>query len=239
MAFESILNLTANSSASLMSNSAGSFDFDLVTIEQHASKLRLTENPIEGGASVADHAVLEPKEITINGLVVGYTPAKRPLSNLISSNGLIDYVLPIEIKSITAQAEQAVKSIQSAYEAVSNTANKVIADFLPDYSIPAFDSSSSDRIAGAYEQLLLLQRSGEPLTLQTSTRQYKNMMIVSIQMNQQTKMTGEFSIVLREIFIVETKIANGLKASSGKRQNLGKTQPKENHTSALKAIMKG
>lgn len=241
MAFESILNSLSGSS-SLISNSSGSFDFDLVTIEQHTSKLRLTENPVESGANVSDHAVLDPKEITVNGLMVGYTPTKGPVSSLIGSTGLISYLLPVEVKAITAQAEQAVKQVASAFSAVSQSSTKVIADFLPDYLGSLFDKSSSDRISSAYDQLLSLQKSGEPLTLQTTTKQYENMMIISITMNQQTYMTGEFSLVLREIFIVETQTASGLEASSKSggtgtgKQNLGKTQPSGKSASTLKAI---
>ncbi len=57
--------------ASVVNRAVGTFHFDVVTSEGHDSTLRLTENPIESGAAVADHAVLEPKEITINGVMVG------------------------------------------------------------------------------------------------------------------------------------------------------------------------
>ncbi|WP_350305173.1 phage baseplate protein [Photorhabdus viridis] len=60
--------------ASVITRSIGEFQFDCVTIENHESSLRITENPIESGVAIADHAVLEPKEITITGVMVGYEP---------------------------------------------------------------------------------------------------------------------------------------------------------------------
>ena len=71
MAFQSILN-KSSSNTGLIITEAGTFSLDINTVEQHTSKLRVTENPIENGANIADHAVLDPKEVTVNGLVVSY-----------------------------------------------------------------------------------------------------------------------------------------------------------------------
>lgn len=220
MAFESILSLLNSNTGSLIASSSASFDFDAVTIQQHASKLRLTDNPIESGATITDHAVLDPKEITLNGIMVGYTPPSNLVSSKISSYSLIDYALPIEVKTITAQAENAVNKVSSAFTAVTNQYEQLAADFLPTYASISSDTSSTDRIAKGYEALLAIQRCGETLDVQTQLKTYSNMMIVSISALQQTAMSAEFSIVLREVFIVNTKIGTGLK------RNLGVTQPK-------------
>ena len=71
MAVQSILNKSA-SNTGLIITEAGTFSLDINTVEQHTSKLRVTENPIENGANIADHAVLDPKEVTVNGIVVSY-----------------------------------------------------------------------------------------------------------------------------------------------------------------------
>lgn len=220
MTLSSILsNLTGNS-ASLLTNSKGSFDFDAVTVEQHSSKLRKTENPVESGAKISDHAVLEPKEITINGIMVGYNPPSSPITSALSKYSIVDYVLPIEVKTMSAQAEQLANKVAAAYETVTSQFDEIAADFLIDGSL-SFGGGSFDRVASAYEKLLTLQRSGEVVSLLTTSKLYKNMLITSIQMNQVNNMSAEFSIVLSEVFIVETKTATGLK------KNLGRTQPKE------------
>jgi hypothetical protein len=51
----------------------GSVPVDVVLEEDHRSDLTITENPIEFGADVADHAYVEPKRLKMRG-AVGATP---------------------------------------------------------------------------------------------------------------------------------------------------------------------
>lgn len=53
------------------------------------------------------------------------------------------------------------------------------------------------------------------------------MVITSVGLTQKQNTVGEFIITFREIFIVETQIANGFKMQKPKVRNLGKTQPQE------------
>ena len=223
--FQSILNKSSNTG--LIISEAGTFSLDINTVEQHTSKLRVTENPIENGANIADHAVLDPKEVTVNGLVVGYETNTFSFDNALGFN-LSEYPLPMEVRVITEQAEKKLRQYyESRNQTIEKTVNNVIADFLPDYQSPLLNNLSSDRISDAYEKLLAIQRSGEPVTLQTNSRQYKNMVITSVGLTQKQNTVGEFIITFREIFIVETQIANGFKMQKPKVRNLGKTQPKE------------
>jgi len=139
------------------------------------------------------------------------------------------------VKTMTAQTEQLANRIMSGYEATRSQASSIIADFLPEYSDVLFDNTSVDRIANAYEQLLALQKSGEVLTVQTSAKQYSNMLLVSVQMNQKTKMTGEFSLAFREVFIAYTQMTSGLTVIKPEdKTNSGKTQPEQCEKSTLK-----
>lgn len=226
MTFQSILN-KSSSNTGLIISEAGTFSLDINTVEQHTSKLRVTENPIENGANIADHAVLDPKEVTVNGLVVGYE-VNTPSIDSILGYDYPEYPLPMEVRVITEQAEKKLRQYyESRNQTIEKTVNNVIADFLPDYQSPVLNNLSSDRISDAYEKLLAIQRSGEPVTLQTNTRQYKNMVITSVGLTQKQNTVGEFIITFREIFIVETQIANGFKMQKPKVRNLGRTQPKE------------
>lgn len=104
MAFQSILN-KSSLKTSLIITEAGTFSLNINTVEQHASKLRVTENPIEKGANIADHAVLDPKEVTVNGLVASYA-VNTPSIDSILGLDLPEYPLPIDIRPITEQAEK-------------------------------------------------------------------------------------------------------------------------------------
>lgn len=226
MTFQSILN-KSSSNTGLIITEAGTFSLDINTVEQHTSKLRVTENPIENGANIANHAVLDPKEVTVNGLVVSYEVNTPSIDRMLGYD-FPEYPLPMEVRVITEQAEKQLRRYyESRNQTVEKTVNNVVADFLPDYQSPLLNNLSSDRISDAYEKLLAIQRSGEPVTLQTNSRQYKNMVITSVGLTQKQNTVGEFIITFREVFIVETQIANGFKMSKPKVRNLGKTQPKE------------
>ncbi|ETS31157.1 hypothetical protein BB987_06220 [Photorhabdus temperata] len=81
--------------ASIITRSIGEFQLDAVTVESHSSMLRLTENPIESGAAIADYAILEPKEITVIGIMVGYGKHKNLWGNYVRarSGSLANHVL--------------------------------------------------------------------------------------------------------------------------------------------------
>jgi hypothetical protein len=221
------------SSASVITRSIGEFQFDCVTIENHTSNLRITENPVESGAAIADHAVLEPKEITLTGIMVGYQPPQHfKLLTGVDSSVIDKYPIPLEIRAMTKQAESMVNRYVSTYETAKEQAERAIAPWLPNYQGKANDSSQTlDRIGKAYNDLLNLQKKGETLTVQTGLKQYTNMMIVSISVTQMYDGSAEFSLTLREIFIVETQTAKGLhpnlKKPAPKKKNMGKTQPKQ------------
>lgn len=228
--FQSILNKSSTNSG-LIITEAGTFSLDINTVEQHTSKLRVTENPIENGASIADHAVLDPKEVTVYGIVVSYETKQNSITASIDKLLGVDdseYPLPMKIRPITEQAEKQLRRYyESHYQTIEKTVNNAVADFLPDFQTPSFKNLSSDRISDAHEKLLAIQRSGEPVTLQTNTRQYKNMVITSIGLTQKQNTSGEFTITFREVFIVETQTVNGFKMHKPKVRNLGKVQLQE------------
>lgn len=49
----------------LFSAKIGPVPLNLVISEKHSSKLGITENPIETGSKITDHAYLEPKQLTL------------------------------------------------------------------------------------------------------------------------------------------------------------------------------
>ncbi|WP_338016220.1 phage baseplate protein, partial [Yersinia pestis] len=137
--------------ASVVNRTVGTFHFDVVTSETHASTLRLTENPIESGAAVADHAVLEPKEITLNGVMVGYEQpdfTNRLLGGRLA--GMKSLPLPLNVRGITAQAENMANRYLSLAKTAVEDAPRVLAPFLPDYARSAADTSDTlDRVGKA------------------------------------------------------------------------------------------
>ncbi|MBT0318601.1 phage baseplate protein [Morganella morganii] len=233
--------------ATVVTRSIGEFELDAVTVEGHESNMRLTENPVESGADIADHAILEPKEITVTGVMVGYEPPQHFKNMLGNDLAFMDeYPMPMEIRASTRQAEAMYNQIVGQAQDIKAQVGKVLAPWYPEAAGMANDSSPSlDRVGKAYEDLLSIQKKGEPITVQTGIKQYENMLIISIGVMQQYDGSAEFSLTLREIFIVESQKAQGIhpdvKASSPTKKNMGKTQPKkvENGKTVLREMVGG
>ena len=222
--------------ASIKSRRIGDFTFDLTTTESHTSLLNITENPIETGASISDHAFLAPKEITINGIMVSHDP---PVGTPMPSQGTpaqFDNIpSPGSFQALTPQALLTASRNFSVSSLVSSEVEKrALAPYLPNFNSAGSDASqTSERIRQAYSDLQSIQKSGELIEVMTGVALYKSMAIVSITLTQTSDESAEFTINLREVFIVETKKASGLNPSPNGRAgaqsapvaNKGKTQP--------------
>ena len=239
----------------------------MVTTEDHQSDLSITENPIESGAAIADHAVIQPKQVTINGVMVDHDHSTFGLDLPFIGNirGGIDFLnnFPLPVKVITqtsqsiARAGRAISQVAGAYSQAKSILNQArsIAPFLPDFGLGGLlDSSAGDsRVQKCYADLVACQKSGETIDIQTGINLYKNMLIQSVAVNQSQDGSATFTITAREIFIVETKTAQSKSSASGKsksgraaaqsatKSQQGSTQPKNDtpkRTSSLFNLFK-
>lgn len=229
----------------LISRKIGTFKLDATEQENNKSTLRTTKNPVESGANVADHAVLEPKQITIKGKIVAYEPPNFTQFDEITQ--VIHFNLPF-IKTAHRFTQKAYK----LYNNVKHIKNKAmwyakifgidkkareIAPFLTDGNSNKDDSVAKNRLQSLYEKLLEIQKSGEFLEATTGLRTYKNMLITSIEITTESDLYADVTLTLEEVFVVETKTAGGLNVGGGAAKrgvNLGKTEPKQKKTSVLK-----
>lgn len=233
----------------LISRKIGTFTLDATEQENNKSTLRVTKNPVESGANVADHAILEPKIITIKGKIVAYEPPTATMLDEVFE--MARFNLPIirpafKLTKTMAKLKAGISSAKSLVKEAKSTINKgakILAPFLPSSFAGGIDNSSStNRINELFDKLLEVQKSGEPLEITTGAKSYKNMLITSVELTTQSDLWADVTIILEELFIVETKITGDLKVvtSSGgvnKTTNMGKTQPKRE--SMLKKISKG
>ena len=257
--------------AQVSNRSIGTITFDVVTTEDHQSDLSITENPIESGAAIADHAVIQPKQVTINGVMVDHDHSTFGLDLPFIGNirGGIDFLnnFPLPVKVITqtsqsiARAGRAISQVAGAYSQAKSILNqaRTIAPFLPDFGLGGLlDSSAGDsRVQKCYADLVACQKSGETIDIQTGINLYKNMLIQSVAVNQSQDGSATFTIMAREIFIVETQTAQSKsksktgvsgKSKSGRaaaqsatKSQQGSTQPKSDtpkRTSSLFNLFK-
>lgn len=61
MAFENLFIRTKRS--------VGGIELDSVLLEDHTGAVSLTKNPVEAGADITDHAIVQPDVITIRGVI--------------------------------------------------------------------------------------------------------------------------------------------------------------------------
>lgn len=253
--------------AQVSNRSIGTIKFDVVTSEDHQSDLSITENPIESGAAIADHAVIQPKQVTINGVMVDHDHSTFGLDLPFIGNirGGIDFLnnFPLPVKVITqtsqsiARAGRVISQVAGAYSQAKSILNqaRTIAPFLPDFGLGGLlDSSAGDsRVQKCYADLVACQKSGETIDIQTGINLYKNMLIQSVAVNQSQDGSATFTITAREIFIVETQTAQSKSSASGKsksgraaaqsatKSQQGSTQPKSDtpkRTSSLFNLFK-
>ena len=253
--------------AQVSNRSIGTITFDVVTTEDHQSDLSITENPIESGAAIADHAVIQPKQVTVNGVMVDHDHSTFGLDLQFIGNirGGIDFLnnFPLPVKVITqtsqsiARAGRVISQVAGAYSQAKSILNqaRTIAPFLPDFGLGGLlDSSAGDsRVQKCYADLVACQKSGETIEIQTGINLYKNMLIQSVAVNQSQDGSATFTITAREIFIVETQTAQSKSSASGKsksgraaaqsatKSQQGSTQPKNDtpkRTSSLFNLFK-
>lgn len=236
----------------------GNITLDATTGEDHTSTLRISENPIESGAVIADHAAIEPAQATITGVMVDYEPQSSVdfvLGGFSLRDG-IDFLnnlpLPATIKNFTDETVRLIEQGLGSFTALSDTLNlaRPIAPWLPDFlgTILGDQSGSDTRIAQAFIDLKAVQKSGEPITVVTGICTYSNMLITSIGVSQLQDGSAEFSITVREVFIVDTQMIGGVSVptasakksgrsdkQSAPRSNKGKTstQPTKKKSSVL------
>ncbi|BBE09726.1 Putative uncharacterized protein [Mycoavidus cysteinexigens] len=222
---------------SVLHRRIGTVTLDATLAEQHQSVLRISENPIESGALIADHAALEPKQITITGIVTDYQP---PITYPTGMNRAFlrkspDFFnqlpLPTEVKSVTMQAasrmQRELGSAHTLQQSIANTLEQTrpLVPWLPAWS--GIDSSTTqERVQQVYDALLELQRSIEPIEILTGAKLYSNMLLQSISLNQMQDGIAEFTITCREILIVSTQSIAGIQRQSGRarKQAAAKTQ---------------
>jgi len=235
----------------LSSRRIGTITLDVVTEETHQSDLAVTENPVESGALVADHATLDPQQITVSGVVVDYEPpvVSSPLADdsiLGQIDAMVDRAdLPAPVAAFTPQTLVRAQRELSSYvdqarilQYRTQSAARAIADWLPGSDTTGADASASeDRLARVYGQLKALQKGGGTIDVQTGLQLYTNMLIISLAARQTVDGSAELVVTLRELFIVETKAVKGVSLPAPKKgrtsaqgeskSQKGKTSPED------------
>lgn len=219
--------------ASLSGRSIGEIRLDAVTSEDHSSELNITENPIESGGVVADHAVVRPKSVVISGVMVDHDHGSSPLEELGVPyiRGVTDFLnnlpfpIPVATKTVQtiAKANRLIPQAKGIISAVNDSLNaaRVLAPWLPDFGLGDILGEQGGRVQQCYADLLKTQKSGEVITIQTGIFRYEDMLIESLSVRQTQDGSAEFTITARQVLIVDTQTV----ATAGQNQGSQKSSP--------------
>lgn len=206
---------------------------DAVVSEGHTSTLRISDNPIESGADIADHATLEPRSLAITGVVVDYEPqeghaASSSLVGVRPAPGFLDSIpLPAAVNTTSPAAQSyAARALTSFREGPTSQAaapgaglgtrpQREIAPWMTGGQVTnnADSSGTGDRLQRVYDSLLALQKSGKTVTITTGLRRYDNMLLQMVAATQDQDGSAQISINAREIFIVTSRTVSGVRVA--------------------------
>ncbi|WP_027823444.1 phage baseplate protein [Laribacter hongkongensis] len=225
--------------ARVINRRIGTVELDAVVSEGHQSDLRVTENPIESGAQIADHAVLEPKSVTITGVMVDHDhQMPQQTGNMLPSIRGLDFMDKIQpLVTLPFRTPQTLSRMQRELNSFSATAQtavskamattRALAPWLPDFAaLGTLDSSSgatTDRVRQVYDALTDIQKSGETIEIETGLRLYENMLVTSVSVSQTKDGSAEFNISAREVLIVETESTSGVDVPSSGEKKSGRS----------------
>jgi hypothetical protein len=194
----------------------------------------VTENPIESGAVIADHAALEPRRLTIQGKMVDWLAAGvnvRPIMGLYpraNANFLNAIPLPARVQTFTNETQfQAARVLSPAASYAGSVSSlnlaRALAPWLPNFSpVDTLDlSSGTRRVEQVYDNLRAVQKSGDPVEIITGSQHYENMLLVAVSMVQLYDGSAELVVEAQEIFIVETQTVSGITVVGGSGTGTG------------------
>ncbi|EBL3323372.1 hypothetical protein D4T62_10525 [Salmonella enterica subsp. enterica] len=187
----------------------------------------MTENPVESGSTITDNVVMTPRPFEVSGVMVDYNP-ESPLSKLADSIKIRDpdfinqVAIPCQLKSITSQTISRINKVldmagSAATQAVGGQSGvSWLAKKFPNLLPPGVANLtvSDTRIADLYSALRSVQMSSQPVTVITETSIYQNVMLLDVKVRTNKEGMAVFTLPFKEIFIVDTQKAGGVKVPS-------------------------
>jgi len=143
--------------------SIGGIRLDAIITETHTNAVRKTTNPVELGADITDHAIIEPKRLNILAEV-----SDTPLG-VAAFGQIVDLITGL------------------------------------------FGTATTDNITrsnAAYNAMVQLQESREPIEVQTRLKLYQDMLITGITTTQDkdSSRVATMNISLEEVLITESEV---------------------------------
>lgn len=195
----------------------GQFVADVVVREVHTDTLEITDQPVEQGASVADHAFKRPAELVIemmwsNSPQQGFAPPPVPPR-----------------QSITSVVTDAIKGVLGPVDAIAGEVRQVVNMLSPPKppSSPLganLAGAGIDQVRDVYAKLLALQESRVPFDVITGKRKYTNMLVRTLTQttDKETENSLHITATLRQVIIAQA-VTRTVSAPAANQQQPGST----------------
>lgn len=188
----------------------GGMYFDGIMRTEHISRVRPTQYPVQTGAVMTDHAIIEPAELTIEVMM-----SDCGASFFVSNNPFLDDIYQ-SLKGLVLYSNYASLQCQ-----------------------PSLLSSSGSRSVYAWTALKRMQLSRIPITVETRLQSYSNMIIEELSAPDDVKTLNALkcTVRLREVIVAyasDTKVS--ARAAATQEVNTGQVTAK---TSCVDKTMLG
>lgn len=195
---------------------------DAVSDFEFESTLEFTEQPIDDGSTISDHAVRKPQRLSLtlvqtqtpSRVIDGFSRQSQPLTVQSVTYGKQKVDLKIQPKKgVQFNAAAAISAgVGALKKAVSGAPSieglKVLPKAPKSLSVTVLKADADvDRIHEFFEQLLKLQTAVAPLTISFKGRDYSNFMLESVRKQDKPGQLGKssFPVTFKQIRTVATK----------------------------------
>jgi hypothetical protein len=174
----------------------GSLIIPQATIEEiHHDEIMITDQPVETGSNISDHAYKLPSEV-----VIRFGFSNSPSLNV---GGLVG-------SALTFNATTILNPIVGAGQATEQTIQSVLT------------GNAIDQVKSIYQQLLDLQASFVPFTVYTGKRKYQNMLFKAITVTTDIKSENALiaTVTCRQIIFANTQTITVPLAANNQSQSI-------------------
>lgn len=207
--------------------SDGTIDFDAVEIEAYDLDAQITKYPVELGASLADHIIVEPTAVRLT-VIISNDPSREGLSHL--DGAAPSRGVDIAVRKTVPGPVDSVAGIQLARDSVVRA----------DVRVWGANGGKVQRVQNVFAELVRARRDGRVFTIATEIGDFDGMLLKSIRKQRTAtnarapKYDLEFQEFLASVLERReiTQDAQPRKARSKKPLDAGKKQATVAPTSA-------
>lgn len=227
--------LMGDGTTTLRFRNCGGIKMDAVTNEDHESSLEIADNELESGAKASDHAAVQPKVVTVTGVVVGYLEESIQEETINDVTGLrtMDFLDDIQLPQVVSTVlegtrDYAVNKLASFIDwgGLDAAISRSLVPWLPDFSIAEqLKPSDNMRIEETYRTFLDFQKNVTYCDVDTGIFKYTNMLLKTVRVKQEKDGSATFTLTFREVIEVPIVVTNAVAAkSTGRPANNGTTK---------------